>query len=97
MIKPTKQDLEFNETFKKWQETKDKKFYDKMWFMVISCCNNLGKRLIKRNGIFGNRAISIMLEFGCCHNFTWCSNHGYSMFTHFFSSYCILTTFLKFA
>lgn len=59
MIEPTKQDLEFKEVFKKWQETKDKKLYDKMWFMVIACCNNLGKRLIKRNGIFGNRASTL--------------------------------------
>ena len=59
MIKPTKQDLKFNEIFKNWQETKDKKFYDKMWFLVIDCCNNLGKRLVKINGIFGNRTSTL--------------------------------------
>ena len=59
MIEPSNKDLEFNEIFKKWQETKDKKFYDKMWFMVIDCCNNLGKRLIKRNGIFGSRTATL--------------------------------------
>lgn len=59
MIKPTRQDLEFNETFKKWQETNDKKFYDKMWFLVIDCCNNLGKRLVKKNGIFGSRTSTL--------------------------------------
>lgn len=59
MIVPTKQDLEFSKVFKTWQETKDKKLYDKMWFLVIECCNNLGKRLIKRNGIFGNRTSTL--------------------------------------
>lgn len=59
MIEPTKQDLKFTETFKKWQETNDKKLYDKMWFLVIDCCNNLGKRLIRRNGIFGNRTSTL--------------------------------------
>lgn len=59
MIKPTKQDLEFTETFKKWQETKDKRSYDKMWFLVIDCCNNLGKRLVKINGIFGSRTSTL--------------------------------------
>lgn len=55
----TDKDIEFNEIFKKWQETRDKKFYDKMWFMVIDCCNNLGKRLVKRNGIFGSRTSTL--------------------------------------
>lgn len=59
MIEPTKQDLEFDKVFKKWQETKDGKLYDKMWFMVIDCCNILGKRLIKRNGIFGSRTATL--------------------------------------
>lgn len=59
MIEPTKQDLEFDKVFKEWQETKDGKLYDKMWFMVIDCCNILGKRLIKRNGIFGSRTATL--------------------------------------
>lgn len=59
MIEPTKQDLEFDIIFKKWQETKDKELYNKMWFLVIDCCSNLGKRLVKRNGIFGNRTTAL--------------------------------------
>ena len=59
MIIQTKQDLKFDKIFKKWQETKDENLYNKMWFLVIDCCNNLGKRLIKKNGIFGNRASTL--------------------------------------
>lgn len=59
MIIQTKQDLKFDKIFKKWQETKDENLYNKMWFLVIECCNNLGKRLIKKNGIFGNRASTL--------------------------------------
>lgn len=55
-IKPTKQDLEFTKVFKEWQETKSKRLYDKMFVMVWDCCENLGKRLIKKNGIYGSRA-----------------------------------------
>lgn len=59
MIVPTKQDLDFNRVFKEWQGTKDKNLYNKMWFLVIDCCNNLGKRLVKRNGVFGNRTSTL--------------------------------------
>jgi len=59
MIIPTKQDLEFTQVFKNWQKTKDKELYDKMWFLVIDCCSNLGKRLIKKNGIFGSRTAAL--------------------------------------
>lgn len=59
MIIQTKQDLKFGKIFKEWQETKDENLYNKMWFLVIDCCNNLGKRLIKRNGIFGNRTSTL--------------------------------------
>lgn len=59
MIEPTKQDLKFDKIFKKWQKTKDNKLYEKMWFLVIDCCNNLGKKLLKKNGIFGSRTSAL--------------------------------------
>lgn len=55
-IKPSTKDLEFTKVFKEWQETKSKRPYDKMFVMVWNCCENLGKRLLKKNGIYGARA-----------------------------------------